>query len=85
MLHHPARDKIIVVCIERAEEAEAGVFVEEARHKGFVLQDGGAVGRGAAGDDEDAAVDGVGGCDFKVVTLKVEAADDVPKGREGEA
>ena len=85
MLHHPTRDEIIVVCVERAKEAEAGVFVEEAGCKAFVLQDSGAVGRGAAGDDEDAAVDGVAGCDFKIVTLEVEAADDVPKGCEGEA
>ena len=42
------------------------------------------MGGGAAGDDEDAAIDGVGGRDLEVVTLEVEAADDVPKGREGE-
>ena len=68
MVDDPAGDEIVVVGVEGADEAKEGVFVFKIGDEGWGLEDAGTVGGGAAGEGEDAAVDGVGGCGFEGVS-----------------
>ena len=94
---HPAGYKVVVVGVEGADDAAAAaaalvgkkgggeeVFGHKGGLEGGREQDGGTVRGGPARDDEDAAVDGVAGGDFKVVPFEVEAAEQVPEGGGGE-
>ena len=75
----PAGDEVVVVGVEGAEEAEEEALAREGGEKVRVLQNARAVRGGAARDDEDAAVERVGGADLEVVPLQVQGADQVPK------
>lgn len=48
-LEHPARDEVVVVGVQGAHSAEEDAFVREGGEEGFVVEDVGAVGGGAAG------------------------------------
>ena len=69
VVHYPARDEVVIISIQRSHQAEEGVFVGEPGEERLVLEDLGAVGRGATGYAEDASINGVGGRYFEVVTL----------------
>ena len=95
MRDHPAGDEVVVVGVEGADDAAAGggggekgggeeVFGHKGGLEGGREQDGGTVRGGPARDDEDAAVEGVAGGDFKVVPFEVEAAEQIPEGDGGE-
>lgn len=87
MIHHPTCDEIVVVCVEgaySAKFAEADVFVGAFIDEGFVLENCGAVGGCASRNNEDASINGIGGCYLEVVTLEIEAAKDIPEAGQGE-
>ena len=80
MRDHVAGYEVVVVGVEGADDAASlgGIGKEEGGNREEVLgyksrlerwrlQDRRAVGGGSAGDDEDAAVEGVGGGYFEVV------------------
>lgn len=75
VLDHPARDEVVVVAVEGAAAEE--VLVCEGVVEVRVLQDGGADELGAAGDDEDGAVEVRGGGAVEVVAFEVEGCDEV--------
>ena len=92
MVHHPAGYEVVVVGVEGADDAAAARKGEGEDVLGYKSgseigreQDRGAVRRGPARDDEDAAVEGVGRGDFEVVPFQVEAAEEVPEGGGGQA
>ena len=71
VLDHPARDEVIIVCVERTDKAEEDIVIQKAVAEWLWLKDLRAVSRRAAGDDEDASIDGIGGSDLEVVSLEV--------------
>lgn len=73
----PAREEVVVVDAERADEAEEAVVVGVFFGKIRVHNHLGTHKRGPARDDKDTAVHGVGRADLEVVTLQVEALDHV--------
>ena len=71
MCDHPAGDEVVVVGVEGADAVEEDAFGGECVEEGLGFEDARAVGGGAAGYDEDTAVDAVGCGDFKVVAFEV--------------
>lgn len=68
---------VIVIGVEGTEETEEEVLVQVSGQEVWVLEDLSAVETGAARDDGDAAVEGVGGRVLEVVALEVQGAQDV--------
>lgn len=77
---HPPRDEVVVVRVQRAEQAEEEALVGVAAAEVRVVEDLGADGGRAARDDEDAAVEVGLRADLEVVALEVEAGDEVGEG-----
>ena len=73
VIHHPARDELVVVGVERTHEAKESVFVDEAFEEGVVSKNSSPVSRGPTRNDRYPSVDAVCGCCFEIAPLEIEA------------
>ena len=85
MIDTPASDKVIVVGVEWAKEAEERVLVQESVDEVSVFKDGGTICSSAPGDAEYSSFKMIGCSDFKIVTLQVKNPEEVPEASEREA
>ena len=73
----PSRDESIIVCIQRSDETEEAIVVDEGAEKRCTLHDGGTVRRSTAGDDRDGARELERGTMIEIVAFEIETTEKV--------
>ena len=73
----PSRDECIIVCVQRSNETEEAIVVDEGAEKRCTLHDGGTVRRSTAGDDRDGARELERGTMIEIVAFEIETTEKV--------